>query len=296
MKTTSRLSAREWHENKKHTWQPTYAENILKRLSAYLFPVIGRKPITEIKPVELLHALRPIEEDGKHEMAHRMLQTSGQIFRYAVACGKTERDITQDLRGALKPAKSKTYPHLKEDELPPFLKKLNLYELDKEQGGCNGSEIVKWGFQLLIMTFVRTGEIRGMRWDEIDWNKKQWRIPEERMKMREQHIVPLSDQAITILKKLQEVTGNSYSGYVFPSFQNLRKTISENTFLRAIFLMGYKGKTVGHGFRSTASTILNENGFRPDIIERQLAHCERDQVRAAYNHAQFRMIQRIFRQ
>ena len=219
-------------------------------------------------------------------MAHRMLQTSSQIFRYAVACGKAERDIAQDLKGALKPAKSKNYPHLKEEELPAFIKKLNVYELDKNDGGCNGSLLVKWGFQLLMMTFVRSGELRGMQWDEIDWNKNQWRIPARRMKMRDAHIVPLSRQAVAVLKKIQEITGDSYSGYVFPSFQNPRKTISENTFLRAIFLMGYKGKTVGHGFRATASTILNENGFRPDIIERQLAHCERSQVRAAYNHAE----------
>ncbi len=279
--------AREWHENKKHTWQPKHAETILKRLSQYLFPILGTKPITEIKPPELLHALRPIEEAGKHEMAHRMLQTSSQIFRYAVATGKADFDITPSLRGALKPVKSKNHPHLMEEELPAFLKKLNKYDFAKEEGGCNGNAVTKWGFQLLILTFVRTGELRGARWDEIDWEKQQWRIPAQRMKMKEQHIVPLSEQAMSILKKLNEVTGNSYSGCVFPSFVNPRKTISENTFLRAIDLMGYKGRVVGHGFRATDSTILNENGSRPDIIERQLAHCERDQVRAAYNHAQY---------
>ncbi len=279
--------AREWHENKKHTWQPKHADNILKRLSVHIFPVIGAKPITDIKPPELLHALRAIESAGKHEMAHRMLQTTSQIFRYAVATGKADFDITPSLKGALKPTQSKHHPHLKEEELPAFLRKLNNYDLDKDDGGCNGNPITKWGFQLMIMTFVRTGEMRGAKWDEIDFDKAQWRIPEERMKMKEQHVVPLSKQAVTLFKKIYEVTGDCYSGYVLPSFQNPRKSISENTFLRAIFLMGYKGKTVGHGFRATASTILNENGFRPDIIERQLAHCEPNQVRAAYNHAQY---------
>ena len=279
--------AREWHCQRNHTWQPKHAENILKRLNVHIFPSLGAKPITEIKPAELLHTLRSLEKDGRHEMAHRMLQTTGQIYRYAVSCGKAERDITQDLRGALTPTQTKNHPYLKEAALPAFLHKLNIYELEKEKGGCNGNYITKWGFQLLILTFVRTGEIRGMRWDEIDWDKQQWRIPKERMKMKEQHIVPLCEQALILLKNLQEVTGNSYSGLVFPSFKNPRKTISENTFLRAIDLMGYKGRTVGHGFRAAASTILNEHGFRPDIIERQLAHCERDQIRAAYNHAQY---------
>jgi len=279
--------AREWHENKLHTWQPKHAETILRRLSMYIFPVIGKKSIADIKPPELLHALRPIEDAGKHEMAHRMLQTSGQIFRFAVTCGKADRDITQDLRGALKPSKSQNYPYLRDHELHDFLQKLNNYDLAKDKGGCSGRSLTKWSFELLILTFVRTGEIRGMRWDEIDFDTALWKIPAERMKMKSEHVVPLSKQAIALLRKIEKITGDSYSGNVFPSFQNPRKTISENTFLRAIFFMGYKGRTVGHGFRATASTILNENGFRPDIIERQLAHCERDQVRAAYNHAQY---------
>lgn len=215
------------------------------------------------------------------------LQTCSQIFRYAVACGKAERDITQDLKGALTPVQSKNHRHLSEKQLPDFLHALNNYDQNKHYGGCNGNPIVKWGFQLLIQTFVRTGELRGAKWDEIDWEKSLWRIPADRMKMKDPHLVPLSKQSLILLEKLREVTGNSYSGCIFPSLINPRKTISENTFLKAIDLMGFKEAATGHGFRSTASTILNENGYRADVIERQLAHCERNQVRAVYNHAEY---------
>lgn len=279
--------AREWHGQRINTWQPKHAENIMKRLSANIFPKLGKKPITEITPQELLHVIRPIEAAGNPHIAQRMLQTSSQIFRYAVACGKAQRDITQDLRGALTPIQSKTHRHLSESQLPAFLKTLNDYDQNKHYGGCNGNPIVKWGFQLLILTFVRTGELRGANWSEIDWEKSLWRIPAERMKMKDPHLVPLSKQSLILLEKLREVTGDSYSGCIFPSLINPRKTISENTFLKAIHLMGFKEQATGHGFRSTASTILNENGYRGDVIERQLAHCERNQVRAVYNHAEY---------
>ena len=274
--------AREWHKLKLNTWKAKHAANILKRMETHVFPTLGKKPITDIKPVELLHVLKPVEKSGKHELAHRILQTSSQIFRYAVACGKSDRDITIDLKGALAPAKSSNYARLNEDQLPEFIAKLNRYDIE-----YNGNPITKWGFQLLMLTFVRTGELRAARWDEIDFDKAQWRIPAERMKMKDQHIVPLTDQCIKILRKIQEVTGDSFSGYIFPSFANPRKTISDGTFLKVIKILGYKGITTGHGFRATASTILNENGFRADVIERQLAHAERNQIRAAYNHAEY---------
>ncbi len=281
------IIAREWHGQRYHTWQPKHADNIMKRLSTNIFPKLGKKPVTEITPQELLHIIRPIEAAGKPHIAQRMLQTTSQIFRYAVACGKAQRDITQDLRGALTPVQSKNHRHLNEKQLPEFLKALNNYDLNKHYGGCNGNPIVKWGFQFLILTFVRTGELRGAHWSEIDWEKSLWRIPAERMKMKDPHIVPLSKQSLILLKKLHDVTGDSHSGCIFPSFANPRKTISENTFLKAINLMGFKEQATGHGFRSTASTILNENGYRADVIERQLAHCERNQVRAVYNHAEY---------
>lgn len=274
--------AREWHSQKLHTWKPEHAENILKRLETYLFPKIGDRPVKEVTAPEILEALRLIERDGKRDLAHRQLQHCSQILRYAIATGRTEHDVTQHLKGALQPVKSRGLAFLPESELPTFLSKLFRYETD-----YGGNILTRLAFQLMILTFVRSGEIRGAKWGEINWEKKQWRIPAERMKVKDPHIVPLARQSLGILKQLKDLTGHSYSGYIFPSQKNPRSIMSENTFLRAIDVMGYKGKTTGHGFRSTASTILNENGFKKDVIERQLAHAERDTVRAAYNHAEY---------
>jgi integrase len=274
--------AREWHTQKIHTWKPDHAAVILRRLETNIFPYIGQRPIKEIRTSELLNAVRTLETEGKRDLAHRMLQHCGQIFRYAVATGRAEFDITPNLKGALQPAKSRNYARLEESQLPNFLRKLDKYDTQYK-----GNTLTKLAFQLLIHTFVRSGEIRGAKWDEIDFDKALWRIPAERMKMKDQHLAPLSTQSIEILKQVQSISGNGFSGYLFPSQNNPRNMMSENTFLRAIEIMGYKGKTTGHGFRATASTILNENGFRPDVIERQLAHAERDQIRAAYNHAEY---------
>lgn len=274
--------AREWHQNRQHAWQPKHAENILRRLEAHMFPAIGARPIKDITPPELLAAIYPIENEGKHELAHRMLQTCGQIYRYGIATGRATHNITADLRGALRPVRSKNFAHLSEKQLPVFLKELDKYDTD-----YNGNVLTKLAFKFLILTFVRSGEIRGALWSEINWDKKEWRIPAERMKMKSPHIVPLCRQSLSLLKQIHDITGNSYGAHLFPSQQSPRKVMSENTFLKAIDKMGYKGITTAHGFRATASTILNENGFPPDHIERQLAHCERDQIRAAYNHADF---------
>ena len=206
--------AREWHEQKRHTWQPRHADNIMKRLEMHLFPVLGNKPIVNVTPPELLHTLKPIEQQGKYEMAKRMLQTTAQIYRYAIACGKAERNITTDLQGALKPSVTTHRAYLEEQQLPDLLRKLNCYD-----STYNGNPITKWGFQLLILTFVRTSELRQAQWSEIDFDQKLWRIPAERMKMRKELPVPLSAHSIALFKKIHKVTGNSYSGYVLPSFR-----------------------------------------------------------------------------
>jgi len=274
--------AREWHSQKAHTWQPKHAVNVMNRLEKFLFCKIGNRPIADITTPELLAALKAVEATGMRDLAHRQMQHASQIFRYAIATGRAEHDLTVNLKGALQAVKSKHLAHLNEKQLPDFLQKLERYDTD-----YRGSIITKLAFKLMILTFVRSNEIRGAKWDEIDWDKKEWKIPAERMKMKETHIVPLANQSIEILKQLYDITGNSYSGYIFPSQKNPRNTMSENTFLRAIDVMGYKGKTTGHGFRSVASTALNENRFNKDYIERQLAHAERDQIRAAYNYAEY---------
>lgn len=279
--------AREWHSQKVHTWNLKHAAIILKRLETYIFKKIGTRPIKEVTTPELLNALRVLEQEGKRDLAHRQLQHCSQIFRYAIVTGRAQFDITANLKGALQPTKSKGMAYLPESELPGFLRKLERYDTD-----YRGNTLTKLAFKLLILTFVRSGEIRGAKWDEINWEKAQWRIPAERMKMKEQHLVPLASQSLAILKQIREITGHNIGGYLFPSQQNPRSIMSENTFLRAIEVMGYKGLTTGHGFRSVASTILNENRFHRDVIEAQLAHCERDQVRGAYNHAQY-LLERV---
>jgi integrase len=168
------------------------------------------------------------------------------------------------------------YASLSAADLPEFLQRLEAYD---------GAFQTKLALRLLLLTFVRTTELRGARWEEVDFDKAEWRIPAERMKMREQHIVPLSRQAVELLRQLQKQTGTL--AYLFPNRHKVSCFMSENTMLYALYRMGYHSRTTGHGFRSTASTILNENGFMPDVIERQLAHTERNAVRAAYNHAQY---------
>lgn len=179
--------AHDWHNNQKQRWSEGHAISIYKRLQADIFPLLGSKPINEIKAPELLAVLRLIEARGAIDIAHRVLQTCGQIFRYAIATGKAERDISADLRGALKTRKKENYSHLKANELPEFLEKLEQYDGDLQ---------TKLAFKLLMLTFTRTGEIRGARWEEIDFERKEWRIPAHRMKMGQLHIVPLSAQAI----------------------------------------------------------------------------------------------------
>lgn len=268
--------AREWHEKKLSSWTPRHAIYIMRRLEADIFPPLGHKDIKEITAPELLAALRAIEERGALDIAHRAQQTCGQIFRYAIAIGKADRDISSDLRGALKTFKKGNYARLDARDLPEFMQKLKIYD---------GELQTKLAMKFLLLTFVRTGELRGAKWDEIDLEKKEWRIAAARMKMREPHIVPLSYQAIEILSKLKEMNFNKE--HVFPNRNKPTSFISENTLLYCMYRMGYHSRATVHGFRATASTILNENGFAPDVIERQLAHAERNKVRASYNHAQY---------
>jgi integrase len=267
--------AREWHQNRLAKWTPEHAGKILKRLETHVFNRIGPRPVGDITAAELLGVMRKIEEHGG-EIAHRMLQISGQVFLYAVITERAKNNPAASLRGALKPVAKKNHAYIKPNELPEYLRKLTAYD---------GALQTKLALRLLLLTFVRTGELRGAEWSEIDFDKAEWRIPAERMKMKDPHIVPLSKQAIAILKELQPLTGQWR--YMFPNQNKPSGQMSENTMLYALYRMGYHSRATGHGFRSTASTVLNEHGFHPDVIERQLAHCERNGVRAAYNHAQY---------
>jgi integrase len=274
--TSFEIIAREWHLNQKLSWTTRHSEYVIRRLEVNIFPFLGPKQINDITAPELLKVLRMIESRGAIDIAHRILQTCGQIFRYAIAIGKAGRDISADLRGALKTRKKESNSYLKAKELPEFLEKLENYDGDLQ---------TKLALKLLLLTFVRTKELRGAKWEEIDFKHEDWRIPAERMKMRDNHIVPLSKQAIQLLKQLHQISG--HKEYLFPNRNQPQTFISENTMLYAIYRIGYHSRTTVHGLRATASTILNEHNFPPDIIERQLAHAPRNKVRAAYNHAQY---------
>lgn len=268
--------AREWFEHRKHEWAHSSARTMKIRLDRYLIPKLGQRPIADITAPEILTMLRAVESRGVLDTAKRVMQTCGQIFMYAIATGRAERNPVPDLRGALKTPITKHQAYLKADELPEYLEKLEAYD---------GSLQTRLALRFLMLTYVRTNELRAAEWREIDFDKSEWRIPAERMKMKEVHIVPLSRQAVALLRELQKHTGNRQ--YLFPNEKNPASFMSENTMLYALYRMGYHSRATGHGFRSTASTILNESGFMPDVIERQLAHGERNKVRAAYNHAQY---------
>ncbi|MBI1348650.1 tyrosine-type recombinase/integrase [bacterium] len=269
--------AREWIGAKSPAWTPRYAGFLVGRLEKDIFPRLGTRPIKEISPPELLSVVRMIESRGASELAHRVLNCCGQIFMYGIATGRAERNPANDLQGALKTHVKTHYAHLKAVELPEFLERLAKYD---------GHPQTRLAVTLLMLTFVRTTELRGATWDEIDLDKSEWRIPAERMKMRRDHIVPLSRQAVAGFKELKRLNGQWK--FVFPNPHKPLKHMSENAVLYALYRMGYHNRTTGHGFRHTASTILNEsNLFSPDAIERQLAHVQGNKVRAAYNHAQY---------
>jgi integrase len=269
--------AREWIAAKSPAWTPRYTAFMTKRLENDLFPKLGSRPIKDITAPELLSVVRVIENRGASELANRAMQFCGQIFMYGIATGRAERNPASDIKGALKTYVKKHCAHLKAIELPEFLRKLEAYD---------GHLQTRLAVTLLMLTFVRTTELRGATWDEIDFDKAEWHITPERMKMRRGHIVPLSRQAIAAFRELQRLNGQWK--YVFPNPQKPIKHMSENAVLYALYRMGYHNRTTGHGFRHTASTILNESGlFSGDAIERQLAHVQGNKVRGAYNHAQY---------
>jgi hypothetical protein len=212
--------AREWHETKRNAWSAIHHENMLKRMENDLFPKVGARPIKEVTAPELLATIRQIEARGAIDVARRVLQISGQVFRFAIVTGRADRDPSGDLKGALKTVKSKNHAFLREDELPEYLAKLEAYD---------GHHLTKLAMRFLLLTFVRSVELRGALWEEIDFDKKEWRIPAERMKMKTLHIVPLAKQAIALLREIQAHSGNRE--HVFPNQHHPRSIMSENTLL-----------------------------------------------------------------
>lgn len=272
--------APEWYERQSGIWTPRHAEDVLRQLETNLFPDLGDKPISEINAPALLAAVRVVDSRGAHDLAQRMLGVAGQAFRYAVATGRCERDPSRDLRGALTPHKAKHQAAVRPGELPGLLQAIGTYR-------TMGDLETELALRLLCLTFVRTNELIGARWSEfadLEGKVPTWTIPVERMKMKTAHVVPLSQQAVAVLRELQAIGGDSE--YILPG-RNRDKPISNNTMLFALYRLGYKGKMTGHGFRAVASSLLNEAGYRPEVIEHQLAHREPNKVRGAYNHAEY---------
>lgn len=270
--------AREWYQKFSHAWVAAHGDRILRRLERDIFPWLGAKQIATISAPQLLACLRRIESRGAVETAHRALQNCGQVFRYAVATGRAERDPSRDLRGSLPPVKERHHASITDPT--------RIGALLRAIDGYQGSIVTKSALQLAPLVFVRPVELRTAEWDEIDLEGAEWRIPAAKMKMREKHVVPLSTQAVEILETLEPFTSNR-SRYVFPSVRDTDRPMSENTVLGGLRRLGYgTDEMTGHGFRSMASTLLNEQGWHRDAIERQLAHAERDNVRAAYNYAE----------
>lgn len=271
--------AREWHGKHAPKWTAKHAERILTRLERDVFPWIGKRPAGQVGAPELLTTVRRIEARGAIETSHRALRDCSQAFRYAIATGRAERDPAADLRGALAPVISKHHASITDPKaIGRLLRDISAYE---------GSFITRCALKLSPLLFVRPGELRFARWPEFDLDAKEWRIPAARMKSRVLHIVPLSKQAVTILRELQAMTGEGEGGYLFPSVRADDRPMSDNTVNAALRRLGYaKDEMTSHGFRSMASTILNEQQWNADAIERQLAHGERNSVRAAYNYAE----------
>jgi integrase len=274
---TFEATGREWMKIKGKEWSDTYARKTKACLERHAFPVIGNKPMKDITAPELLAMLRAIEKRGTVDMAHRIQQHCGAIFRFAMSIGTVGADPTPALHGALATVKTEHYAALTDPK--------DYAELLRSIDNYRGEVTTKVAMQMLAYTFQRTKEIRFAEWSQFDLDGALWRIPAEVMKMREAHIVPLSKQIISILQELKTLTGNGT--LLFPSTTNRSRPISENTVTYALARMGFKGRMTGHGFRSVASTILNEQGYRHDVIERQLAHSEQNQVRAAYNRAEY---------
>ena len=272
---TFEVIAREWHTKFAPSWSVSHSDTTISRLERDIFPWLGKRPISEIKAPELLAALRRVESRGALESARRIKIIAGQVFRYAVATGRAERDPSGDLKGALATPQEKHHAAITDPkEVAPLL---------RDMDGYKGHYVVKCALRLAPLFFVRPGELRHAEWGEIDLDEAVWNLPAHKMKTKQAHIVPLCRQAVEILTELKDLTGGSR--YVFPSVRSYARPMSENTINAALRYMGYdKDMMTGHGFRAMARTILDEVlQVRPDFIEHQLAHAVRDPNGRAYN-------------
>ncbi|AYN29002.1 DUF4102 domain-containing protein [Buttiauxella sp. 3AFRM03] len=268
--------AREWYGKRIDRWSAGYAEEMMKTFESDVFPYIGNRPITEIKPMSLMAVLSKLDERGATEKLRKVRQRCGEVWRYAIITGRAEYNPAPDLASAFAPQKKEHYAFLNLGELPEFFRTLNTY---------SGSIVVKLAMRLQALTGLRPGELRQGEWAEIDFDKRIWEIPPSRMKKRRPHCVPLSDQAIAILEQIKPITGHYQ--FIFPGRIHHTKPMSEMAMNVLIRRIGYAGRVTGHGFRHTMSTILHEQGYNTAWIETQLAHVDKNSIRGTYNHAQY---------
>lgn len=284
--------AKEWHARESHEWSAAHSIRVMSAMETHIFPFIGQRPIAEIKPLELLEILRKVERAGNIETAGRLRQRCSAIFRLAILTGRCDSDPAATLSDALKTQQVEPRKALKQEDIPDFLRALEQYE---------GNNQTKLMMELMLLTFTRVGEMSLAKWEEVDFDTALWTIPPEHRKLPEKskktappHLVPLSSQALKIVRELHMISGGRE--HIFPNRNEPSRPMSPETLRRALHRMGFKGKADVHGFRSTASTILNEHGFNPDAIERQLSHTERNKVRAAYNRAEYLIERRAMMQ
>lgn len=276
---TFELIAREWYTHNLDSWTENHAQTIINRLEKDVFPIIGDAPIKEITPKILLDVAKSIQERGANELAKRVIQMSKHIFQYAIITGRAERNIANDLKGLIKPKPKSHHAALEAKDLPEFVGALN-------QNVARLMPLTLLAVKFMMLTFVRTNEMIKAEWDEIDLDENIWLIPAKRMKMNKDHIVPLSKQSVEILRQIRLLHNNPK--YVFPSRENPRNHMSNNTILMALRRMGYAGKMTGHGFRSLAmSTIMEKLNYRFEVPDRQLAHSKKGDVNKAYDRAMF---------
>jgi integrase len=265
-----------WREHWQDGKSSRHVDYVKRRMDADILPCLGARPIAEIEAPELVAMTKAIEKRGARDIAKRALETVGQVFRYAIAHGYAKRNPASEIRPSdiLKSTRKVNYARIDARDLPGLLRSMEVYP---------GTHITRLALKLMAFTFVRTSELIGARWEEFDIEAARWDIPAERMKMRTPHIVPLAKQAVEVLEILRTLTGKSE--WLFPGDRNTKKPMSNNTILKGLERMGYKGRMTGHGFRGLASTILHEQGYAHEHIELQLAHAPRNAVSAAYNHA-----------
>jgi integrase len=265
-----------WLEHWQDGKSPRHVAYVKRRMEADILPCLGARPIDAIEAPELVGMTKAIEQRGARDIAKRALETTGQVFRYAIAHGYSRRNPASEIRPSdiLKSMRKVNYARVDARELPVLLRTMEVYQ---------GTHVTRLALKLMALTFVRTSELIRAKWAEFDFDAARWNIPAERMKMRTPHIVPLAKQTLEVLDTLRTLTGESE--WLFPGDRNAKKPMSNNTILKALERMGYKGRMTGHGFRGLASTILHEQGYNHDHIELQLAHAPRNAVSAAYNHA-----------